>query len=338
MKITKRYSDSICLPNLIEIEENLILASFSLMKLLPAKYVIEKAIRDGSLQKGSTIIETSSGTYALGLAIICAENHFPFHIISDPVMDKSLIRQLEYLGGKVEIVSDAINGHQVARLKTLNDHLSKNPTFFWPQQYDNPDHLKAYASFGDYIIESLGEDITLVASVGSGSSSCGTIMQLRKYNPSISLIGVDTFGSTLFGLKNNHRILRGLGNSIMPKNLLHQLFDQIHWISAAQAFHATRDLYSRSALYAGPTTGACYQVAKWVSQQQEKKKIVFISADMGYRYSSNVYDDEWIKKSGCDFKKIEPIKIEKVSEIDSSSLDWNYIEWNRRLLQKVLNA
>lgn len=310
------------------------------MKLLPAKYVIEKALGENRLKKGDVVVETSSGTYALGLAIVCAEHGLPFHIVSDPVIDQDLRQQLEHLGGNVQIVEDHINGHQVARLKTVKEYLSRHPASFWPQQYDNPEHLNAYFKFAEHLIKSVGNDFTLVASVGSGSSSCGTISQLRRHNPSITLAGVDTFGSVLFGLDNSKRMLRGLGNSLMPKNLNHSLFDQVHWISAAQAFISTRELYAHSALFAGATAGACYQVAQWIADRNPKRKVLFISADMGYRYSSSVYNNGWMEEQGWAKETIisNPIKVNSLSELKNSSIGWAYMDWDRLPLTRILGA
>ena len=50
--------------------------------------------------------ETSSGNFALGMAIVCNRLNHPFVAIGDPVIDPTFKRQLEMLGGRVEIVTD----------------------------------------------------------------------------------------------------------------------------------------------------------------------------------------------------------------------------------------
>lgn len=80
-KVYKSYSDAILLPKLIQLNQNLIMASFQLMKLMPAKYVIEKALKEGKIDPTYPIVETSSGTYALGLGIVCAEHGIPFILL-----------------------------------------------------------------------------------------------------------------------------------------------------------------------------------------------------------------------------------------------------------------
>jgi cysteine synthase A len=75
---------------------------------------------------------------------------------------------------------------------------------------------------------------------------CGTSRALRARFPALHTIGVDTHGSVLFGLPDEgKRLLRGLGNSLMPKNVDHTAFDEIHWVRGEEGFRATRELHRR---------------------------------------------------------------------------------------------
>ncbi len=220
------YSSSIAQPKLIKISQNLTVAVFELMKLIPAKYTILKALHEKKLNLNYPIIETSSGTYALGMGIVCAELGIPFIIISDPIIDTNLSNRLQALGGKVQIVKSSEDNLdvQTLRLEELNNYLANIPEAFWPAQYDNPENRHAYYDFAQLLLNQVSNDFTLVGAVGSGSSTCGTIERLRQDNNDIKLIGVDTFGSTLFGLPKKNRKLRGLGNSLLPKNVVHNYF------------------------------------------------------------------------------------------------------------------
>ena len=334
-----RLSDALSTPNFYQVDANLFTAAFSLMKLLPAKYVIEKAIREQQIDpRSSVVVETSSGTYALGLAIVCCEHKIPFHIVSDPVLDCRLKERLELLGGSVEIVVKGQESPQVERLKAVHRFLDENAQGFWPRQYDNREHLEAYAPFADFLLRHLGRDFILVASVGSGSSSCGTIQKLRDYNTEIKLIGVDTFGSVLFGGENAPRVLRGLGNSLSPKNLFQNYFDQVHWISARTAFCSTRRLLAQTALYVGPTSGGCYHVARWVAKMHPDKKVVWISPDEGHRYANSVFCTKWMEDQGYREEGIplEPSLVTHPREVNGSKKDWVWMDWRREPIEKYL--
>lgn len=328
-----KYSDSIQLPALIRISDNLIIAKFELMKIIPAKYIIETGIRHHLIDPDIPIVETSSGTFALGLGIVCAEMNLPFFIISDPAIDQTLEQRLIQLGGKVQLLSQHDNP-QVMRLNALKDYLIQNPKAYWTRQYDNLENQSAYAPFADYLMSELGKHFTLVSAVGSGGSACGTVNQIRKSNPSVRLVGVDTFGSVLFGLPNEKRVLRGLGNSIMPKNLHHHCFDEVHWVVANDAFFYVNKLHSEMALFCGPTTGATYQVASWIAKNHPNELVVCISPDTGHRYQSTIYNDFWLKqnKFGVPMTQ-QPEEIQHPLEAKPS---WSYFKWNRRHYQEVM--
>ena len=46
-----------------------------------AKYMVEKAEREGKIKPGETIIENSSGNTAMGLAIVCRQKGYNLKIV-----------------------------------------------------------------------------------------------------------------------------------------------------------------------------------------------------------------------------------------------------------------
>lgn len=334
--IFEKQTDSLMLPRLVRVAGNLVSASFQLMKLLPAKYVVEKAWHEGRINPKLGVIESSSGTYALGLGLVCAELAIPFHVISDAAIDTRLQNRLVDLGGTVAIVNaSAHSGNlQVVRMEALREHRERFPGTFWPQQYDNPENQDAYAAFAEQLLDKVGNDLILVATVGSGSSTSGTIKPLRKANPSIKLVGVDTFGSVLFGLPNGKRMLRGLGNGLHPQNVVHHYFDEVHWVSASQAFAQTRELHRRSGLFMGPTTGAAFMVAEFLASQNPSSQVVFIAPDEGYRYQDTIYNNEWLREMDLFQPQLitEPSAVTSLAEVQG---EWACFPWNRRSFEEV---
>lgn len=336
-RIYDSVSGSLVHPNLIQLRPGLVAASFRLMKLVPAKYIIEKAIATGQLDPGMPVLETSSGTFAMGIGIVCAEKRIPFHIVSDAAIDERLQARLRQLGGRVQIVGADASGSnvQTLRLEALQEQLSDNPGGFWPRQYDNPDNQRAYRAFAAQLIRTLGRDLVVVGTVGSGASTCGTIKALRETAPSTQLVGVDTFGSVLFGQPVGKRALRGLGNSIHPGNLDHACFDEVHWVAPAEVYLSTRRLHADHGLYCGPTSGAAFMVAEWVrAQRADGKTVVFIAPDEGHRYVDSVYDDAWLRAQGPGEGALatEPVRA---SDPASASGPWARFEWDRRSFERA---
>jgi cysteine synthase len=281
------------------------------------------------------IVETTSGTFGLALAMQCALMRRPFVMVSDPVIDAGLRRRLADLGAEMEICEQPapVGGFQQARLHRLAEVMAAQPDSFCPRQYSNPDNPASYSIVADHLRANLGSIGCLVGPVGSGGSMCGTVSRLRETGPGIQAIGVDTQQSVLFGARHGPRELRGLGNSLLPANLDHRIFDEVHWINAAEAYASTRQLHREHALFHGPTSGAAYRVGRWWAERHPGQRCVVMLPDEGYRYLETVYDDDWI--AGRDH--LPPAMVPaRVRHPLLAGPSWSYYPWARQSLQQVL--
>jgi cysteine synthase len=325
------------LPQIIRLEGELFAAAFPLMKLLPARYILDQARRSGALARDTVVVESSSGTFGLALAMLCAIERRKLILVSDPAIDEPFKRRLEDLGAWVDIVTDpgSAGGFQRARLERLAQHRERQPDHFWTCQYNNPDNGSSYARVAELLTETVGSIDCLVGTVGSGGSICGTARFLRQVFPKLYVIGVDTPGSVLFGLPDQKRVLRGLGNSVHPSNLDHTLIDEVHWVDGATAFHATRELHQRSALFRGGTSGAAALVARWWSQRHPGARVVALLPDEGERYVSTIYDDGWLAQHGLrrSGAPAGPLLAGHLEEVDPEG--WSSFHWGRRTFEQV---
>jgi cysteine synthase len=316
------------LPRLIRLAPNLYAASFTLMKLIPARYILRKAAADGKLEPGTVIVETTSGTFGLALAMQAVQMSRQLMLVSDPVIDDRLYRRLADLGAVVERVPAA----GLQRLAQIQAELNAT---FCPEQYTNPDNPRSYATVAELFLECLGQVDCVVGPVGSGGSMCGTVTYLRTVLPECRAIGVDTHSSVLFGHADGPRELRGMGMSLMPANLDHRVFDNVHWCAAAPAYAATRQLHQQHALFMGPSSGAAYLVGRWWASANPGALTLVMLPDEGYRYQDTVYDDEWLLARGY---RDEPLPAEPVtvSEPSRPSGSWTAYDWARRSYAEVL--
>lgn len=327
------------LPRLIRLGANLYGACFTLMKMIPARFILRRAAEDGRLAPGTVIVETTSGTFGLALAMQGVHVDRRVILVSDPAIDDRLYRRLTDLGAAVERVpaaaSAAAGGYQAARLARLAEIRAAHPATFCPEQYSNPDNPRSYATVAELLVECLGQVDCLVGPVGSGGSMCGTTTYLRSVLPQCRAIGVDTHASVLFGQPDGHRELRGLGNSLMPPNLDHAVFDDVHWCSASAAYAATRQLHRRHALFMGPTSGAAYLVGRWWAAAHPDALTVVMLPDEGYRYQDTVYDDQWLAAGG----HLDPPTPTEPSTVDHPARPagpWTALDWARRPLAEVI--
>lgn len=324
-------------PRLVPLSANLFGASFFLMKLLPARFMLERAVEQGQLKPGTTICESSSGTFGLALAMLAVQQGYRLILVSDWALDRHLHRRLIELGAEVTIVDSPAptGGLQQARLDRLQTYLRDIPDSYWPSQYYNPDNSLSYGKVAEQLIDRVGKLDCLVGPVGSGGSMSGTSRYLRTLFPELHAIGVDTPNSVLFGQPSGKLNLSGLGGNILPGNVDHKQFDEIHWLTPAEVFHATHELHREHGLFMGPTSGAAYRVAEWWSRNNPDKTVVVMFPDEGHRYVETVYDQDWLQsitgRSGP--LRASPVTVGTPTE---SMPGWSRFPWKCRSLDDVL--
>jgi cysteine synthase len=327
-------TDAYRLPRLVRLGPNLFGAAFTLMKMVPARHIIRKALADGQIEPDTVIIETTSGTFGLALAMQAVHIGRRLVLVSDPVIDERLYRRLTALGAVVDRVpaeAGAVpGGFQRARLDRLDELRGEHESTFCPEQYTNPENPRSYASVAELFVQTLGQVDCVIGPVGSGGSMSGTVRYVRSVLPECRAVGVDTQHSILFGHPDGKRELRGLGMSLMPANLDHTTFDDVHWVSAAAAYQSTRALYAQHALFMGPTSGASFRVADWYARTHPDQLTVVMLPDEGYRYTDSVYDDGWLAAQGH-LNSVVPDEPDEVTDPTvPADGGWQTYRWERR--------
>jgi S-sulfo-L-cysteine synthase (3-phospho-L-serine-dependent) len=327
-------------PRLVGLAPSLFAVCFPLMKLLPARFMLDRAEERREIARGGHIVETTSGTFGLSLALLATVRGYRLRLVSaDTLVDEWLRRRLASLGAEIEIVHDADRtGGQQLRLERVRAIVSEHPNAWWPRQYDNPDNPRAYARLAELMVRELGAIDCLVGPVGSGGSMCGASAFLRTVFPTMRAIAVDTHRSVLFGHAPGPRRLRGLGNSLVPRNIDHTTFDEVHWVGALPAATSARRLFREHGIFAGPTSGAAVLVADWYARQHPDQITVAILPDEGHRYQDTVYDDRWLTQLS-DQPALEapgPTELQQIAPFGEDA--WTRIAWQRRTLAAARQA
>ncbi|MFF2502583.1 PLP-dependent cysteine synthase family protein [Streptomyces sp. NPDC058067] len=293
----------------------------------PGIHMVEEARRRGELAPGAPVVESSSGTLGLGLALAGLTYGHPVTIVSDPGMEQSMLRLLTAYGARVEQVRTPHpdGGWQQARREKVAELLARTPGAYCPDQYHNPDNAAAYRTLATELIVQLGRVDVLVAAVGTGGHSAGTARVLRQAFPAMDLIGVDSTGSAIFGQPAGPRLMRGLGSSIHPSNVDYAAFDEVHWVAPAEAVWACRQLARRHYASGGWSVGAVARVAGWAAgAYPEGTRIAAIFPDGPHRYLETVYNDAWCREH--DLLTDEP--ADRPDEIDRPD-EREVVTWTR---------
>ncbi len=279
-----------------------------------AMHMVARARARGDLRPGARIIESTSGTLGLGLALAGLVYRHPVTVVTDTGLEPIVVRMLTAYGVRVEQVTEPHpdGGWQQARRDRVAELLADDPTAWNPDQYNNPDNVEGYRGLGLELHADLGRIDVLVCSVGTGGHSAGVARVLREFNPDMELIGVDTVGSTIFGQPAAPRLMRGLGSSIYPGNVDYPAFTEVHWVGPAEAVWASRTLASTHYATGGWSVGAVALVAGWAARTRPAgTTIAAIFPDGPERYFDTVFNDEYCRERGLldGAPPVEPLTI-----------------------------
>ncbi|WP_067704032.1 PLP-dependent cysteine synthase family protein [Nocardia jejuensis] len=291
------------------------------MKARAAVAMLTGAALRGELAPGATVVESTSGTLGIGLAVAAKSLGHPVILIVDDELEPDMRALFAAFGVRLEVVrrQHPEGGWQQARLDRLAQILATVPGAYWPDQYDNPDNAAGYADMAREITDHLDRVDVLVATVGSGGHCAGLTRALRRRRPGLRVIGVDSVGSRIFGQPARERVMRGLGSSILPRNVVYPDYDEVHWVGPAEAVASCREVAARTCLAGGWSTGAAALVAGWAARRDPGARVVTVFPDGPHRYLRTIYDDEWCTARGL-FESVatRPVEIASPNLVEVS--------------------
>lgn len=274
-----------------------------------AKYMIEKAEKEGRIKPGDTIVDNSSGNTALGLAMVCAVKGYKVKMVVRDSLSTEKIKFLKALNVELLMVDHTLPPESPDSYNNITPRIAKEtPNGYYFDQHNNRDNNEAhYMTTGPEIWEQTeGKVDYFVSGVGTGGTICGVSKFLKEKNPQIKIIGVDPAGSIFYDYfhckkitKPSRYLIEGLGDEFLIGCVDFSLIDDIYRITDKEAFLMTRELADREAILAGGSSGAtmwaCLKLAREIDRPA---LIVTIFADSGTRYLSSIYNDAWLKEKG----------------------------------------
>ena len=265
--------------------------------------LIKKAEDDGLLRPGGTIVESTSGNLGIALAMIAAIKRYRFICVLDPKTPKSNINLMLSYGAEIVIVheTDELGGYQRPRIRKVEEIVAKGKNIINLDQYNNPASRTAhYDSTGPEIYIQLdGKVDILVGAVSTGGHLCGAAQYLKEKNPDIIVIGVEPFGSIIFGGKYAPYKQNGTGLSFKPGNYKSEFIDIEKKVSDKTAFLSAREIAKKEGILLGGSSGGVFHIAleyaKEHSRSNKEINIVMLFADGGTKYLDTIYCDKWMR-------------------------------------------
>ncbi|HRD01360.1 MAG TPA: cysteine synthase family protein [Candidatus Saccharicenans sp.] len=274
-----------------------------------AKYMIEKAERDGRLKSGDLIIENSSGNTALGLALMAIQKGYRLKVIVRDSISKEKLDQLKALGIEIQMVDHTLPPESPQSYNKITPTLaSQTPNCFFPDQHNNRENNEAhYYTTGPEIWEQMeGKIDYFVAGIGTGGTICGAGKYLKEKDPGIKIIGIDPVGSVFYDYFHSRKktkpapyLIEGLGDEFLINCVDFDLLDDIYQITDKEAFLMTREIARREGLLVGGSSGAAlWGVMKLARSLEKPARIVTVFPDGASRYLSTIFNEAWLKEKG----------------------------------------
>ena len=289
-----------------------------------ALYIIEAAERRGLLEKGSTIIETTSGNTGFSLAMISIIKGYNCILAVSSKSSKDKIDMLRSMGAKVYVCPAHVSADDPRSYYEVAKRLhGETENSIYINQYFNELNTEAhYKSMGPEIWEQTGGLIThFIACSGTGGTISGVAKYLKEQNPDIRVIGVDAYGSVLKKYHETGELdpkeiypyrIEGLGKNLIPTATNFKVIDEFIKVSDEESAHTAREISKTEGIFAGYTSGAVMQAVKQLDQRGEFNKnsnVVVVFPDHGSRYMSKIYSDQWMGDQGFfDSKNVEELQ------------------------------
>jgi len=291
-----RLSDNIGNTPLIKISEKLyakaeLFNPTGSIKDRPASYILNHAEKNGTLKKGDTIIEATSGNMGVSFAWLAAERGYRCVIVMPSNMSEERKKTLEYYGA--ELIEVPAGEFDTAI--SLRDKLAEENGWFNCNQFANPLNIESHrettakeilkdVNYGKSWFKTVNAFVT---GTGTGGTLMGAGLELKKHIPIIKIVAVEPEESPVMsgGEPGLHGI-QGIGDG---SKFLVDLKDvnEIMVVSTEDAKNRAKRLAKEHGLFVGISAGSNILAAeRWIEKNNPNGIVITFLCDRGDRYFS----------------------------------------------------
>lgn len=252
-----------------------------------ARYILKRAIEDGKLKQGMTIIEATSGNTGIGLSLVGRQLGYRVICVIPENMSIERRKIIKAFGGEIIITPSEENiAGSVSKVKEI---ISENPkAYFFVNQFSNPLNAEVhYKETAQEIFNAMqGKIDVFVAGIGSGGTLQGIGTFLKEKNPKIRIVAVEPKNSaSLLGREPGLHQINGIGDGFVPEIIDRDMIDAVITVSDDEAIETTRRLASEEGMLVGTSSGA--NVFAALQLDNGKSNVVSVLPDRAERYFSN---------------------------------------------------
>ena len=268
------------------------------IKTRTALHMIEQAEAAGKLHPDTVIVEPTSGNQGIGLALVGAVKGYRTVIIMPDSVSEERRKLIRHYGAEVKLIHDAgdIGACIEECLETALAMQRDDPKVFVPQQFVNPNNVKAQKQFtAQEILEQADRPIHgFCSGIGTGGTITGIGEVLKAHNPDMEIWAVEPENAAILAGGNiGTHLQMGIGDGIIPEILNQSIYDRIYIVTDDEALETARRLAREEGIMCGISSGTNVAAAiRLAKKLGPGKTVVTVLPDTAERYFSTPLFDE----------------------------------------------
>jgi len=258
-----------------------------------AKYMIERAEREGLLRPGDTIVEASSGNTGNAMSMVAAVKGYRMLVVMPDGLSGERLAISRAFGAQVLTLGDFHVNDALAKAAELG----RQPGYFAPQQFDSEWNVEENRTWlGPETLAQLPDGTVpdaVVGGVGTGGTIVGVGQCFRARNPSCRVVAVEPDESCILmcGEVGRH-LIEGISDGFVPGIFARHrhLIDEIVAVDSDTAISQMRRLAREFGLFVGPSSGAHLVAARELrARYPGLRHVVTFFCDEGEKYINDYF-------------------------------------------------
>ena len=248
----------------------------------PARRMIEDGERDGLLEPGKVILDSTSGNTGIAYAMIGAAKGYRVKLAMPANVSRERKAILAAYGAEV-VYTDPGELSDGAILEARKVYEADPDRYFKPDQYNNPANWHAHRdTTAPEIWQQTGGRVThFVATIGTSGPVMGAGRGLKAFNPAVEVIAAEP-AEPFHGIEG----LKHMESSIVPGIYDEGFLDHKIPVDTEDAYDTALRLPVEQGVLVGQSSGGAYWAAIEVARQLEEGVVVTIFCDSGDKYMS----------------------------------------------------
>jgi cysteine synthase A len=258
-----------------------------------AKYMIERAEREGLVKPGDTIVEASSGNTGNAMSMVAAVKGYKMLVVMPNGMSRERTAISRAFGAEVRTIGEFHVNDALAEVRRLGDL----PGYFAPQQFDNEWNVDENREWlAQEILAQLPAGMlpdAVIGGVGTGGTIIGVGQAFKAVNPACKVVALEPNEScTILCGEIGKHLIEGIADGFIPGIIQRHraLLDDVIAVESEAAVQEMRRLARKHGIFVGPSSGAHLIAARELRDRHEVENVVTFFCDEGEKY----INDYWL--------------------------------------------